>query len=75
MKRQTSWAKFTIISRQVSPALLPDVSAGYCQKALVDKSGMIRAQMRTHNRPVMVAVYGTPCVISPATLTVTASFT
>jgi hypothetical protein len=38
------------ISRQVSPALLLDVSVGNCQTALVDKSGMITTQMGTHNR-------------------------
>jgi hypothetical protein len=27
---------------QVSPASLLDVSSGYCQRALVDESGMIR---------------------------------
>jgi hypothetical protein len=40
------------------PALLLGVSAGYCQRALVGKSGMIRTQMGKHNRSVM-AVYGT----------------
>jgi hypothetical protein len=29
----------------------------------VDESGMIRTQMRKHNRSVMVAVYGMPCAI------------
>jgi hypothetical protein len=53
------------ISRQVSPALILGVSAGYCQRALVDGTGMIRTQMGKHNRSVMVAVYGTPCVIPP----------
>jgi hypothetical protein len=28
------------------------MSAGYCQRALVDGSGIIRTQMGTHNRPV-----------------------
>jgi hypothetical protein len=51
--------KFTDISRQVSPPFLLDVSDGYCQRSLVDESGMM------HNRRVMVAVYGTSCVISP----------
>jgi hypothetical protein len=41
------------------------VSAGYDQKALVDKSGMIRTQEGTHNRSEMVAVYGEPCAIPP----------
>jgi hypothetical protein len=43
--RNTSSAKLTTISHQVSPVLLPDVSAGYCLRALVDESGMIRTQM------------------------------
>jgi hypothetical protein len=34
-------AKFTDISRQVSPALLLGVSVSYCQRALVGESGMI----------------------------------
>jgi hypothetical protein len=41
----TSCTKFMAISHQVSPALLPGVSAGYCQRALVDKSGMIKAEI------------------------------
>jgi hypothetical protein len=53
------------ISFQVSPALLPDVSVGYCQRAVVDKSGMIRTQMGMHNRSEMVAVLGMPCTIPP----------
>jgi hypothetical protein len=36
------------------------VPAGNFQKYLVDESGM----MGTHNRPEMVAVYGTSCVIT-----------
>jgi hypothetical protein len=40
------------------------VSAGYCQRAPVGESGMIRTQMGKQNTSVMVAVYGTPCVIS-----------
>jgi hypothetical protein len=31
-------------------ALLLGVSAGYCQRALVDELGMFRTQMGTHNR-------------------------
>jgi hypothetical protein len=37
MKRDTLWAKFTAISHQVSPDSLLGVSAGYCQRALVDE--------------------------------------
>jgi hypothetical protein len=60
-----SWAKFTAIFRQVSPALLPDISDGYCQRSLVDKSGMISTQMGTYKRTQMVAVLGTPCYTTP----------
>jgi hypothetical protein len=58
-------AKFTDISRQVSPASLLGVSAGYHQRALVCEPGMIRTQMGKRNRVVMVTVYGTPCAIPP----------
>jgi hypothetical protein len=37
MKRDTLWAKFTAISHQFSPDSLLGVSAGYFQRALVDK--------------------------------------
>jgi hypothetical protein len=40
-----SSAKFTAISLQVLPASLLGVCAGYCKRALVDESGMIRTQM------------------------------
>jgi hypothetical protein len=46
-----------------SPALLLGVSAGHCQTALVDESGMIRTQTREHSRSVMVAVFGSPWAI------------
>jgi hypothetical protein len=65
MKRDTLYAKFITISHQVSPALLPDVCAGYCQGALVDESLMIRTQMGMHSRPRMVTVLGTSCAIPP----------
>jgi hypothetical protein len=38
---QTFFARFFLLRYYVS--------AGYCQKALVDESGIIRAQMGTHN--------------------------
>jgi hypothetical protein len=41
------------------------VSADYCQRDLVGESGMIRTQMRKHNRPLTVAFYRTPCAIPP----------
>jgi hypothetical protein len=56
--------KNSAISHQVSPALLSDVSSGYCQRALVDESGMIRT-LDGENRTDMVAVHGTPCAIPP----------
>jgi hypothetical protein len=43
-------AKFTAISRHVSPDSLLGVSAGICQRALLDESGMIRTHMGKHNR-------------------------
>jgi hypothetical protein len=70
MIRDTSPAKFAVISRKVSLASLADISAGYCQIALVDGSGIIRTQMGTHNRSEVVAVLGTPCAIPPVTVTV-----
>jgi hypothetical protein len=51
------------ISRQVSPAILLGVSTGYCRRAMVSKSGIIRTLMEKYNRSVMVAVYGTPWAI------------
>jgi hypothetical protein len=46
MKRVNLQAKLLAISRQDSPASLPDISAGYCLREIVDESGMI--QMGTH---------------------------
>jgi hypothetical protein len=40
----------TTISRQVSPASLLDVSAGNCQRALVDSSGLLINEMGTLKR-------------------------
>jgi hypothetical protein len=53
------------IFRQVSPALLLDISAGYCQRSLMGKSRMIITQMGKHDRSVTVAEYRTPCAIPP----------
>jgi hypothetical protein len=53
------------IYREVSPASLLSVYAGNNQRALVDKPGMIRAQMTTHTRSEMATIRGTPCVIPP----------
>jgi hypothetical protein len=41
------------------------MSAGYCQRALVDESGMIITRMGMHNRSEMVAVHRKPCAIPP----------
>jgi hypothetical protein len=49
-EREISSAKFTATYHQVSPDLLLGVSAGICQTALVDESGIIRTQMGKHNR-------------------------
>jgi hypothetical protein len=51
---------FRVISCQFSTASLIDVSAVNFKTALVDESGTIRSQIGTHNKSVMVAVYGTP---------------
>jgi hypothetical protein len=51
------------ICRQISPASLICVCAGYCQRALEDESAVIRTHIRKHNKSVMVAVYGTPCAV------------
>jgi hypothetical protein len=45
--------------------LLPVVSTGYCQGALVNESGMIRTSMGKANRSEMVAMHGTSCAIPP----------
>jgi hypothetical protein len=44
-ERIASSAKFAVISHQLSLASLPGVSAGHCQRALVDESGMITTQI------------------------------
>jgi hypothetical protein len=41
MKKLLRWQNQTVISRQVSPASLLDVSAGKWRTALVDEAGMI----------------------------------
>jgi hypothetical protein len=48
---------YVAISHQVFPVSLLDISAGNCQKALVNESGMIRKkQLGTHSRSEMVAL-------------------
>jgi hypothetical protein len=58
------------ISHRVSSSLRLDISAGYCQRALVGDSGMIIIQMGKHNRSVIVAVYGTFVHCHPVIVTV-----
>jgi hypothetical protein len=48
--RDISSAKFTTISRQVYSDLLLGVSDAICQRAIMDKSGMIRTEMGMHNK-------------------------
>jgi hypothetical protein len=45
MDGNISLAKFTAFSHHDSLASLPDISAGYCQRSLVDELGMITTQM------------------------------
>jgi hypothetical protein len=47
-ERDISSSKFIAISRQVTPDSLLGVSAGVCQRSVVDKSGTIRTYMGTH---------------------------
>jgi hypothetical protein len=62
--RDTSQAKFmTFLAKFM--LLHCHMSAGNCQRALVDKSGMIRTQMGAHNRSEIVTVHFTPCAIQP----------
>jgi hypothetical protein len=68
MKRDLSYAK-SAISRQVSPASLQGVSAGYCQRVLVDELGMTKTQWE-NKRSDMVAMYGTPLWYHLVTVTV-----
>jgi hypothetical protein len=49
----------------ISPAFLLDVCSGNCQRALVDKSGMIRNQIGTHSSSEMVTVQRLPCMPAP----------
>jgi hypothetical protein len=51
--------------KDISPALLLGVLAGYCQSALVVESEIIRNQMRKHNRSLIVAMNGTTFAILP----------
>jgi hypothetical protein len=49
------------IHRHFSPiSCFATMYTGYCQRALVGESGMIKTQMGKQNISVMVAVYGTP---------------
>jgi hypothetical protein len=65
VKGDTSQAKFTDNSHQVSPSSLLGVSAGNFQRDLVDEPEIIRTHLATHNKSEMVAVHVTPCAILP----------
>jgi hypothetical protein len=62
--RDTSQAKFKAISRQISLALLPDISTDFCRRDLVYEPGMIRSQKGTRCRSEIVAVLGTSCAVN-----------
>jgi hypothetical protein len=49
----------------VSPDLLLGITAGYCQRAVVDEAELIITQIGMHSRSEIVSVYGAPCVIPP----------
>jgi hypothetical protein len=61
-ERETLQAKFTAISRPVSPASVLDISADNCQKSLTEESGIITNKMGSHNT---CAVQGSPCEPAP----------
>jgi hypothetical protein len=63
-ERDNTSAKFVAISRHVS-SFLARASAGYCQRAPDDKSGMITAQTGRHKDKKTVAVHGTHCATPP----------
>jgi hypothetical protein len=65
MKKTLHRQNSAIISSQVSPASLLGVSTGNSQRAVVDKSGIIRNQMETHSRSNMVSVQGSPWAPAP----------
>jgi hypothetical protein len=67
--RYNSPAKLTDVCRLVSPCFLPSVSAGICQRAVVDESGMIRTQMATRNRSKRSQCMGRFVRYHPATVT------
>jgi hypothetical protein len=50
---------------QLSSALLLDVSAGNCQRAVVDESKIIRNEIGTLKISEMVALQGLPCASTP----------
>jgi hypothetical protein len=61
--------KIYTICLQVSPDSLLGVSAGICQKVLLDESEMIRTRTGTKNRSKMIAMHGTLFKIHPITVT------
>jgi hypothetical protein len=72
MKNILCWQNSRPFLYKFLSASLLAASAGYCQRPPVDDSVMIRTHMETHNRSVIVAVYGTPCAIPPPTVIITA---
>jgi hypothetical protein len=70
MKSHTYKLNSLIFLAKLATASLLGVSAGYCYRALVGESGMIKTLMGKHNGSVMVAVYGTPWAIPPRKQTV-----
>jgi hypothetical protein len=62
-----SWQnEWTFLAKSL-PASLQGVSAGTCQRALVDESGMIRWGDTIDQK--MAAVHGLLCTITPVTVT------
>jgi hypothetical protein len=49
-ERDTSSANSRTLLAKFIPASLLGIPASICQRALANESGMIRTQMRTHNR-------------------------
>jgi hypothetical protein len=56
MKEMLGKQNSTTFVRQVFSASVLYASASYCQRALVDESGIMIKQLETHNSSEMVAV-------------------
>jgi hypothetical protein len=61
MKDRLPRQNSAIISSSSSPTSLVYVSAGNCQRGLVEKSGTIRKEMGMHNRSEVVTEQESPC--------------